>query len=287
MKKLMATFVVLGGLQALGMGEARPETSTQPLRYLAWLDGDFQSEYQPQRELARRRLKRWRGGVPDESDTDKYLAYLAVLDASGEYRQAEKKIKAYLVNHPKEKRAVFLLGSHYQRRQRKELAEYFFLQLEKDRDFVWKSLLFNNLGKIALAENRKERAITYFEKAADADPPIAAPYVNLGAIYLRSASYDDAERMFLRATHIDDHFEDAVVGLGATLEAKGKYKRAAEVYQDFRDDHPDALSVIYNLAILLGDRLGKKQEAAELMLQYIKRGGRESVRAQKRMKKWR
>lgn len=264
-----------------------PDDSRDVFRYLSWFEGDYQTGYQPNRELAQTQLKAWEGEPPKEEDTEQYLSYLALLDASSGKSKAESLIKDYLTRHPRELRAVFLLGVHYLRIRKDELANYFFNQLEKSPDFVWKSLLYNNLGMIALRDNNRDEAIGYFEKATEAQPRIAAPLANLGSIYLKGRNYEKAYEVFKKAHEVDNQFEDAVLGLGSALEGLGKFEEASKQYEDFSNDHPKALSVVYNRSLILGNRLNKTADAAQLMLRYIQQGGKETAKAQKIMKKWR
>lgn len=267
--------------------EAATEAKAAPVhRYLAWLEGDYQTGYEPSREVTAERMKRWEGEPPAMEKTDEYLEYLALTDATNG-REAETKIKGFLAKYPEEKRAVFLLGVHYMRARMQELAVYFFNQLEKDTTFAWKSLLYNNLGMLALREGNRVLAMDYFEKALGAAPRIAAPYVNLGAIYLQGRNYVEAEKVFSMAVQVDGDFEDAVLGLGGAQEGAGKFAAAWDTYKTFMDKNPGAISVLYNGSLVLGNRLGQAAQAEELMRRYVERGGKETAGAQKMIEIWR
>ncbi|MBY0369532.1 tetratricopeptide repeat protein [bacterium] len=259
----------------------------QVQRHIAWMEGSFQTGYQVDRDIAKERLRQWDGAVPDPKDTEKYLEYLSVVDAGGRGAEAEGKMKQFLADNPKEKRAAFILGVHYVRAKKLELAKFFFAQLEKDPGFEWKSLLYNNLGMIVLGEKNRDLAIEYFEKATKADPPSPAPFANLGALYLESRSYADAEKAFRKALDLDGEFEDAALGLGVALEGQGKFEDAHKAYANFIDDNARAISVLYNDSLLLGNRLGKREEATQLMTRYIQLGGKESAKAHESLRKWR
>jgi tetratricopeptide (TPR) repeat protein len=289
---------LVGALAMLGCatsGDRRPDgeadvaraTSDAPYRFLAFVEGDYQSSYEPNRGLADEELGAFSGREPDKKDTNKYLAYLATLASSSRRNEAEKKIKEFLADYPNEKRAAFLLGALYMRQGRKELASYFFAQLEKDPNFEWKSLVFNNLGLMALEERNRPLAIEYLEKATQSKPRIAAPFVNLGSLFLQSRSYGAAEKLFKEARVLDDRFEDATLGLGVALEGQGKFEEAVALYRDYLDDNRGASSVLFNAAVLLGSRLDKKQEGAELLQQYLQRGGKESAKAHEILQSWR
>jgi tetratricopeptide (TPR) repeat protein len=258
-----------------------------PSRYLAWYEGDYQTDYQIDRAIAEQRLSELESKTPTLAQVDDYLEYVSLLDAQGKTSEAEKRIKAFLEKYPNDKRGVFLLAVHYWRMNKKEMTTYFFGQLEKDPGFPWKSLLYNNLGMLALQDKNQHSAMDYFEKATKANPPTAAPFVNLGALYLRSRSWVAAEGMFAKALGIDGEFEDAALGLGVALEGQGKFEEAHHIYSDFMNGHSGSLSVVYNDAILLGNRLGRKEEASQLMLRYVQRGGKETAKAHEIMQSWR
>lgn len=267
-----------------GMG---PRNARIPYRFLAFVEGDYQTGYEPNRGLADEELGGFAGREPDKKDADKYLSYLATLATSSRRAEAEKKIKEFLADFPNDKRAAFLLGALYLRTGKKELASYFFTQLEKDAGFPWKSLVYNNLGLMALEEKNRPLAINYFEKATQSDPKIAAPFVNLGSLFLQSRSYGAAEKLFKEARGLDEKFEDATLGLGVSLEGQGKFDEAHALYKDYLEDNRNASSILFNDAVILGSRLDKKQEGAALLQQYLQRGGKESAKAHEILQSWR
>ncbi len=227
---------------------------------------------------------KWEGTIPAIDSRD-YIDYLS--SAVGSRDGTERRLKEFLSKNPKNLRGVYLLGLHYQKVKKLELAQYFFNQLEKESDFEWKSHLLNSLGLSALAAKNRLLAIDYFDQATKAKPPLAAAFVNRGALFLQSRSYSDAERLFRRAQEIDPSLEEAALGLGVALEGSGKFDAAHSVYSDYIGDNSRALGVLYNDSLLLGNRLGKKEAAANQMLRYIQAGGRESAKAQESMRNWR
>jgi len=273
--------------RSVDSGPSRSQGNLPVARHLAWLDGNYQSDYEPDRKVAEERLIQWEGKIPSISDTENYLEYLSTLSGSSRAADAERRIKDYLAKYPNERRAVFLLGAHYFRSKKKELAQFLFRQLEKDPNFGMKSIVYNNLGMLALQEKNRQLALEYFEKATRAEPPTAAPFVNLGALYLQSRSWAEAEKVFARAANIDNDFEDAYLGWGSALEAQGRFNEAHQTYSDFISSHPGAVSVLFNDAIILGNRLAQREEAAQVMLRYIQRGGKETAKAHEIIQSWR
>ncbi len=284
--KILICILFLSGCVSNEIKNTSSITSAKTVRYLAWFEGDLQNEYKPSRDLALKKIKVWESEPPEISDTEKYLSYLALLDLSRQDDEALKKIKDYLQKNPKELRGEFLLAVHYMRRGKDELANYFFTKLEKKHSFQWKSLLYNNIGLMAYKAKNYNEAVLYFEKAIGSFPPIAAPFVNLGAIYLRGRNYEKALQMFQKAVSIDPNFEDAVLGMGVSLTGLKRYEEANNIYGEYIERNPEGVSVLYNKALVLGDNLKRSKEASEVMLQYIQKGGRQAVRAQKFMEDW-
>ncbi len=291
MRRLRLANLALGLVLALSLSHCATgpgvASTDAPFRRVAWLEGDLQNGYEGDRRIAEAKLEGYENGAPDPNNTGEYLHYLSVLDTSGKATEASEKMRKYLSAHPQEKRAVFLLAVHFQRNQKKEIASYLFSQLEKDAAFPWKSLLYNNLGMIQAQEGNRPAALGYFEKATQALPPTAAPLVNLGAMYLQSGSYIEAEKLFAKAREMDPDFEDAAQGLGVSLEGQGKYEESHQVYSTFMESNPNALSVVYNDAIKLGNYLKHRDEAAQQMLRYIQRGGKETAKAHEIIQTWR
>ncbi len=256
-------------------------------RHVAWLEGDAENDFEPNRKVAETRVSTWEGKIPEVSDGEKFLEYAATLGAAGQSVLAEKKLHEYLAKNPKDKKAVFVLAGQYLRNNRKELATYLYQQLEKDGEFPWKASLLNNLGLLALREKNRISALDYLDRATKASPASAAPLVNLGSIYLQSRSWADAEKLFARARELDASFEDASLGLGLALEGQGKLEEAHSVYAEHLSNNAEASSVLFNNAVLLGNRLNRKEEAARAMQRYLQRGGKETARAHEFIQNWR
>jgi hypothetical protein len=64
-------------------------------------------------------------------------------------------------------------------------------------------------------------------------------------------------------------------------------EKAAKAYDQFISDNPNASQALFNYSILLGNVLKQREKAAQMMLRYIQRGGKEAGRAHEIMKTWR
>jgi tetratricopeptide (TPR) repeat protein len=236
--------------------------------------------------LSEKELKNSPQTAPSMDDKDEYLTYLGQL-AEKKEPKLEGLLKAYLYRYPEEKRAVFLLAVEYLRTKRKELANYFFNQLEKDPKFEWRSWIQNNLGVLAWQEKNRYQAQDFFEKATDQKP--ATPYaaLNLGILYLEGYGFKDSVSLFEKAASSLPQNEEAALGLGLSLEGVGRFEEAGKAYQRYTSENPNATQILFNYAVLLGNRLKQREQAAQIMLRYIQRGGKESGRAHEIIKSWR
>ncbi|NDD03277.1 MAG: hypothetical protein EB078_00080 [Proteobacteria bacterium] len=224
---------------------------------------------------------------PSMEDSEGYLDYLIRLSALGKSSETEGKIKKYLIRYPQEKRAVYLLAVHYLRNKKRELANFFFSQLDKDPKFSWKSLVNNNLGMLALQDKNREQAIGLFEKATQQEPLNVSALTNLGALYEESSNTRDSLKLFEQAYSALASDEDVVLGYGVALEGEGQFEKAAKVYQEFIAANPNSVSPLFNYSIVLGNHLKRREEAAQIMLRYIQRGGKQAGRAHEIIKSWR
>jgi len=198
----------------------------------------------------------------------------------------ERLAKKHLSIDSKDKRVIYFLGSWYLKNKPKELGRFLLTQLEKDSSFNWPALVLNDLGVQALQEKNRDLALDYFEKATKAEPKIVEAFTNLGALYLESASYSAAEKVFQKAHDLQSESEEAALGLGVALEGQKKWQEAADVYRSYRGSNGSSVAVYYNEALVLGSQLQQKEKAAELMQQYIQRGGKQSAKAREALQQW-
>lgn len=279
-----ATFILVCLLSACSSMDSTFKGKTY--EYMAWFDGESAEEQAAYRSIVSEKLEEVDSDDSDFSRPDKFLNDMAIADSKGK-KGIESKLKAFIAKNPTDSRGQFILAVHYMRNKRKELALHLFSQLEKDSKFPWKSLLYNNLGMLSLVDKERDKALAYFEKAVASEPPIAASRVNLGALYIQSKSYAQAQPLFAKALEIDPDFEDAVLGLGACLESQGKFDEVHKLYSEYASGHPESVAVLYNNAVILGKHLGKREEASELMLRYIQRGGKDKGKAHEMIQGWR
>ena len=223
----------------------------------------------------------------DLENKEEALNQLIGMVVQSKGSKGEGTIKKYLMRYPEEKKALFLLAVENLKNGKKELATYFFNILLKEEGFSWKSLVSNNLGVLSLQDKNRLQGTAFLEQAIAQTPEHPSIYINLGSLYTEGHGFKDALPLFEKAHRLNPKNEDAALGLGLSLESEGKFEQAAQIYQEGISENPDALQVLFNYAIVLGNQMKQRERASQLMLRYIQKGGRESSRAHEIMKNWR
>lgn len=133
--------------------------------------------------------------------------------------------------------------------------------------------LHNNLGVIALKEGDLRRAIVNFQKALEVKSDYLTGATNLGSIFLEYKDYSralgplsesyrtvksDLRRGQKAAVEVANNYAVALMGTGEPKKAKSVFE--AIVDGDSRSPEP-----LLNYAILLGEVLNEKREAAKIL----------------------
>jgi len=123
-------------------------------------------------------------------------------------------------------------------------------------------LLDTSSSAESVAEAKKE-----LEAELEINPKSAAAVFALGEIARRAGTWDEAIRLFTRASQLDVGFLEAYLGLGQSLNAAGKYADAIAPLERYSKSVPDDPAGHYQLAIAYS-RTGNKAAAdRELQLQ--------------------
>lgn len=123
-------------------------------------------------------------------------------------------------------------------------------------------LLDTSSSAESAAEAKKE-----LEAELEINPKSAAAVFALGEIARRAGTWDEAIRLFTRASQLDVGFLEAYLGLGQSLNAAGKYADAIAPLERYAKVVPDDPAGHYQLAIAYS-RTGNKAAAdRELQLQ--------------------
>lgn len=123
-------------------------------------------------------------------------------------------------------------------------------------------LLDTTSGAESLEKARKE-----LEAELEINPNNAAAVYVLGEVARRSGDWEEAIRLFSRATTLDAGFLEAYFALGTSLNAASKYAEAIPSLEHYTEGAPDDPAGHYQLALAYS-RTGKKEAAnRELKLQ--------------------
>ena len=109
--------------------------------------------------------------------------------------------------------------------------------LERGRDFLIKSKnyttdkgIYNNLGFIAIRNQKYDEAVTHFENALGCDPKSADSLNNLGIVYFHKKIYDTAEYFYKKTLKMNPYFLTAVNNLGDLYSKTNNLEKAIEYY---------------------------------------------------------
>lgn len=92
------------------------------------------------------------------------------------------------------------------------------------------SLIANQLGLIAIARKAPDEALTYFQKAVDADGTNAIAQKNLGLLYLRKQNNEGAATHLALAIRLKPNYADAYYWLGIVREQQGRPEEARAAF---------------------------------------------------------
>jgi len=124
------------------------------------------------------------------------------------------------------------------------------------------------LGSILLARpataTTSEDAKKQFEAELSIDPTNAAAEFSLGDLARQDEQWPDAIEHFSKASHLDEGFSEAFLGLGMSLNAKGSFAKAVEPLEKYVKMQPTDPAGHYQLAISYA-RTGRKEEADKQM----------------------
>lgn len=120
----------------------------------------------------------------------------------------------------------------------------------------------------ALNAGNEDQAITHLTGLTREYPNLAAPFVNLGILYLKKGRNEDAKNALLQATTIKPQDAVAQTHLGIAYRNLGEFKKAEQSYQDALRADPKYAFAHLNAGILYDIYLQKLPEALEHYEQY-------------------
>ena len=123
---------------------------------------------------------------------------------------------------------------------------------------------WNNLGTLYLLEGKWDKAIEWFQKAAD-DVTYQTPqyaYNNMGLAYFNKGAVEKAVSSYEEALKLSPSYSPAYFNLGTAYEAMGKQEKAINAYKRAIQHYPKYTAAHLTLGRLFL-KLGKKKKAKE------------------------
>ena len=130
------------------------------------------------------------------------------------------------------------------------------------------SRMYNDLGNVYDAINKKEEAVASYKKAIAINPDYAKSYNNLGVIYSDINKNEDAINLYKKAIAINPDYAEAYNNLGAIYKDIGKKEQAIASYKKAIAINPDYAKAYYNLGLICKD-IGESEEAIPLLKKAI------------------
>ncbi len=132
---------------------------------------------------------------------------------------------------------------------------------------------YNLLGLLAQKQGNKEKAASFFEQSATADPGYGEPFTNLGSIFVEN-SPDKALNYIERGFILSPHIPDILTAYHSIITAVGEYERAEPVFESAVSAYPLNKILRYRFMDVLYRR-GKLEEALNQIQETMVRFGSE------------
>ena len=128
-----------------------------------------------------------------------------------------------------------------------------------------------NMGDLLLTQDNAAAAITYFERASQAEPssPLAAS--ELGVALVDASRQPEAQEQFKRALRLDPNYTDARYNLASLEATAGNWQAAASDFKEVLAEKPDNAKARQHLGEVLflwGDDLAKSGDDNQAVLRY-------------------
>lgn len=117
------------------------------------------------------------------------------------------------------------------------------LEHEKDAE------VYDMLGRLALRNREKRKAIAYFKKALEVDPDLVDVHNNLGLLYLEAQDAQGAAGEFKAALKLRKNYLPAMINLASALIQEFKVKEAKDVLRKALKLDPDCADCYFNLGV--------------------------------------
>lgn len=168
-----------------------------------------------------------------------------------------------LAQSPSDVKALNALAMYHYKKGRFDLSH--FLLSKAIASSPRTAELYSNLGIVQLAQGERREAVKSFRKALDIDndEPVAAS--NLGAIYVQDKDFAKAQVVLETAYRKGVRDARVLNNYAIALTANGKYDKAEDLYKNILKENSNNKEAMFNYSVLLVERMGKFQEALEVL----------------------
>jgi tetratricopeptide (TPR) repeat protein len=123
-------------------------------------------------------------------------------------------------------------------------------------------------GYQAEKSGQLEVAETWYLRATELEPTLAAAHTNLGNIYYQSGQLDEARQAYLAALDYDPDQPEARFNLGNLFDEVGETEKAIAELRQVVSRHPHFADAHYNLGLVL-HRVGGHAQAKAHLSRYL------------------
>lgn len=131
---------------------------------------------------------------PSNADANAALGY--VFQTEQDYKLAEEYFRKALVSAPNDARILNNYGAFLSEQKRLPEAKKAFLKASEDSFYNGRSMVFENIGIIALQENNLDEAEDYFQRALRINRERVGSILALAEVYYLKGEYPTAQRYY-------------------------------------------------------------------------------------------
>jgi protein O-GlcNAc transferase len=160
---------------------------------------------------------------------ERCLAAAIELQNSGDFAEAERLIRKFLLQNPDHCDATHLLASILMRQKRHADAVALLLKVTRWQPLAMEA--FYNLGSAYSSLGRHLDAAASFHRAVELSPDFAEASCSLGNALKAAGRADDAELAYKEALRLKPEFAEAIYNLGNLYHQVGLVAQAIDCYQ--------------------------------------------------------
>lgn len=200
------------------------------------------------------------------------LAKMQGLLATGEWQTATETARSYLIKHPGNPEAMMGLACGYALGRRYELAGYYANQVLKMQPQNSDAMNIIGLRIMMATGNRRadyQDAITWFQKANDADSTQIAASLNMGHLMLELGDSAGSVEAFKIANERCDECERGLLGLGIAASRSGQNELAKTSFERALEKNQSCAEAKYHLAMTYRNNFNDRKNAAKLLQDIV------------------